>query len=69
MLKGLSTALSRKFSKTPSFNGTLLSIQEVQGGVLKRGIVDMTMETNNDHFSFFTVHHRLRTVNLNNQKL
>lgn len=52
---GLSTALSRKFSKAPSFNGTLFSIQEVHGGVMKRGIVDMTVDTNNDHFSLFTV--------------
>lgn len=55
--KGLSTALSRQFSKPPSFNGTLLSIQEVYGGVLKRGIVDMTVDTHNDHFSLFTVTH------------
>ncbi|KAG4073104.1 hypothetical protein HA402_009523 [Bradysia odoriphaga] len=53
--KGLSTALSRMFSKPPSFNGTLLSIQEVHGGVLKRGVVDMTVDTNTDHFSLFTL--------------
>lgn len=53
--KGLSTALSRSFSKPPSFNGTMLSIQEVHGGVLKRGVVDMTVDTNSDPFSLFTL--------------
>lgn len=53
--KGLTTALSRKFSKSPSFNGTLLSIQEIHGGVLKRGIVDMTVDAHPDKYSVFTV--------------
>lgn len=53
--KGLTTALSRTFSKSPSFNGTLLSIQEIHGGVLKRGIVDMTIDAHPDKYSVFTV--------------
>lgn len=52
---GLTTALSRQFSRSPSFNGTLLSVQEVFGGVLKRGIVDMTVDSNQDKFSVFNV--------------
>lgn len=53
--KGLSTALSRVFSKNSPFNGTLISIQEIFGGVLKRGVVDMTIDTENDKYSIFTV--------------
>lgn len=53
--KGLTTVLSRQFSKLPSFNGTLLSVQEIYNGVLKRGVVDMTVDTNNGQLSVFTV--------------
>lgn len=53
--KGLSTALSRKFSKAPAFNMTLLSVQEMYGGTLKRGLVDMTVDSGRDKFSVFTV--------------
>lgn len=54
-LKGLSTALARSFSKTPSFNSTLLSVQEMSSGVLKRGIVDLTVESDEKTSSLFTV--------------
>lgn len=57
--KGLTTALSREFSQAPSFNGTMLSVQEIYKGVLKRGIVDMTVNGQNDEFSIFTVRFRL----------
>uniref|UniRef100_A0A6B2EAW6 Putative microsomal triglyceride transfer protein n=1 Tax=Phlebotomus kandelakii TaxID=1109342 RepID=A0A6B2EAW6_9DIPT len=53
--KGLSTALSRKFLVAPSFNSTLISVQEIDRGVLKRGIVDMTFETETSKFSYFTI--------------
>lgn len=53
--KGLSTALARKFSKSPAFNMTLLSVQEMYGGTLKRGLVDMTVDAGRDKFSVFTV--------------
>lgn len=52
---GLTTALSRQFSKNSPFNGTLISIQEIFGGVLKRGVVDMTINTENEKYSMFTV--------------
>lgn len=54
-LKGLSTALTRKFSGYPSFNGSLVSVQEIKGGVLKRGNVDLMMEFENEKFSAFTL--------------
>lgn len=53
--KGLTTALSRSFSKKPSFNASLVSIQEINSGVLKRGIVDMKIESGDDEFSVFTL--------------
>lgn len=53
--KGLSTALSRKYSIQSPFNGTLTSIQEIFRGILKRGVVDLTIDTQNDRYSYFTV--------------
>jgi microsomal triglyceride transfer protein large subunit len=54
-LKGLSTALERRFSQQPSFNGSLLSIQEMKGGVLKRGAVDLLMRSKDDEMSLFSL--------------
>lgn len=56
--KGLSTALSRKYSVQSPFNGTMTSVQEIFGGVLKRGIVDLTIDTPNNQYSLFTVSNR-----------
>lgn len=53
--KGLTTALSRKYSVGAPFNGTLTSIQEIFGGILKRGVVDLTIDTPNSKYSYFTV--------------
>uniref|UniRef100_A0A182N8S3 Vitellogenin domain-containing protein n=1 Tax=Anopheles dirus TaxID=7168 RepID=A0A182N8S3_9DIPT len=53
--KGLSTALSRPFSTVPSFNASLTSLQEMNGGVLKRGIVDLTLDVDNEKTSLFTL--------------
>ncbi|XP_052897593.1 microsomal triacylglycerol transfer protein [Anopheles moucheti] len=53
--RGLSTALSRKFSAVPSFNASLTSLQEMSGGVLKRGIVDLTLDVDNERTSLFTL--------------
>uniref|UniRef100_A0A182VSW7 Vitellogenin domain-containing protein n=1 Tax=Anopheles minimus TaxID=112268 RepID=A0A182VSW7_9DIPT len=53
--RGLSTALSRKFSTVPSFNASLTSLQEMSGGVLKRGIVDLTLDVDNERTSLFTL--------------
>lgn len=54
-LKGLSTALERRFSQQPSFNGSLLSIQEMKGGALKRGAVDLLMRSKDDEMSLFSL--------------
>lgn len=52
---GLTTALQREYSSTPSFNGTLVSIQEVEKGVLKRGVVDMMVGVDGEQFNLFTL--------------
>lgn len=54
-LKGLSTVLERRFSQNPSFNGSLLSVQEMKGGSLKRGSVDLLMRSDDEQFSLFTL--------------
>ncbi|XP_055640598.1 microsomal triacylglycerol transfer protein isoform X2 [Toxorhynchites rutilus septentrionalis] len=53
--RGLSTALTRTYSTAPSFNSSLVSLQEMSGGVLKRGIVDLTLEAEQEQFSMFTL--------------
>ncbi|XP_058124322.1 microsomal triacylglycerol transfer protein [Anopheles ziemanni] len=53
--KGLSTALSRQFSEPPTFNASISSLQEMSGGVLKRGIVDLTLNVNDEKTSIFTL--------------
>ncbi|XP_052865704.1 microsomal triacylglycerol transfer protein [Anopheles cruzii] len=53
--RGLSTALSRTFSTNPSFNASLTSLQEMKGGVLKRGIVDLTLDVTDERTSLFTL--------------
>lgn len=53
--KGLTTALSRKYTNGSPFNGTLTSIQETFGGILKRGVVDLTIDSSNNKYSYFTV--------------
>lgn len=53
--KGLSTAIMRSFSSYPSFNGSLLSVQEIKDGVLKRGNADVFVEADGQKFSIFTV--------------
>lgn len=55
---GLTTALSRQFLTYPSFNSTIISVQEIQKGVLKRGIVDIFFtgaEQEQEQFSYFTL--------------
>lgn len=53
--KGLSNAISRKYSIQSPFNGTLTSIQEIFKGILKSGVVDLTIDTEEDRYSYFTV--------------
>nr|CAD7591086.1 unnamed protein product [Timema genevievae] len=42
--QGLTTAFTRSFLNHPSLNGSLVSIQEVSSGLLKRGIVDIVID-------------------------
>lgn len=53
--RGLSTALTRSFMTHPDTNGSLVSIQEISGGILKRGIVDVVVDNSNDTTSLFTL--------------
>lgn len=53
--KGLTTALSRTYSAQSPFNGTLSSIQEIFGGILKRGVVELTIDSPSSKYSYFTV--------------
>lgn len=54
-LKGLSTALERRFSQQPSYNGSLLSVQEMKGGALKRGTVDLMIRSGDEEMSLFSL--------------
>lgn len=58
--RGMSTAIMRDFSKAPSFNGSLLSVQEIKDGVLKRGNADIFVRARDEKFSIFTVSSRLK---------
>ncbi|XP_019876158.1 microsomal triacylglycerol transfer protein [Aethina tumida] len=42
--RGMSTALTRSFMKTPSSNGSLVSLQELKNGIVKRGTVNIMMD-------------------------
>ncbi|KAJ8979263.1 hypothetical protein NQ317_012733 [Molorchus minor] len=42
--RGLSTALKREFLRSPSSNGSLVSIQEIKNGIAKRGTVNVVMQ-------------------------
>lgn len=53
--KGLSTVLQGSFSGFPSVNTTLLSVQEIKGGVLKRGDVDLILKSKDQEISLFTL--------------
>ncbi|XP_055838443.1 microsomal triacylglycerol transfer protein isoform X2 [Episyrphus balteatus] len=51
--KGLTTALHRVLTKSPAFNESLLSIQEINQGVLKRGSVEMILGAGREQISTF----------------
>ena len=53
--RGLSTAFTRSFFSNPSGNGSLVTIQEISGGLLKRGLVDVVLDTQGTHQEIFTV--------------
>ncbi|XP_076264767.1 microsomal triacylglycerol transfer protein isoform X1 [Rhynchophorus ferrugineus] len=53
--RGLSTALARDMFKGFSSNGSLISIQEIKSGIVKRGVVDVVLEKNNIPKELFTL--------------
>ncbi|XP_025156422.1 microsomal triglyceride transfer protein isoform X2 [Harpegnathos saltator] len=53
--RGLSLAFSRSFLRSPDSNGSLLTLQEVNLGLLKRGIVDVVLETNEQQQAMFSL--------------
>ncbi|EFA08014.1 microsomal triacylglycerol transfer protein [Tribolium castaneum] len=52
---GLSTALKRTFLRSPSSNGSLLTIQEIFGGIVKRGIVNVMMDKDSQSREMFSL--------------
>lgn len=53
--RGLSTAFTRSFLSSPSSNGSLVTIQEVNSGLLKRGVVDVVMKTPEHEQALFSL--------------
>lgn len=54
-LKGLSTAFTRHFLRSTGSNGSLVTVQEVSSGLLKRGIVDVVMQTGEHEEALFSL--------------
>lgn len=53
--RGLSTAFTRSFLSSPSGNGSLVTVQEIAGGLLKRGRVDVVLDKQGSSQEIFTV--------------
>lgn len=53
--RGLSTAFDRSFLRSPDSNGSLVTVQEVNAGLLKRGIVDVVLESNERRQAMFSL--------------
>lgn len=55
--RGLSTAFTRSFLRSPDSNGSLVTVQEVRTGqnFLKRGIVDVVLESNEQRQAMFSL--------------
>lgn len=53
--RGLSTALERRFLTSSSVNGSLISLQEVKSGIVKRGIVSIDLEKDDANKELFSV--------------
>jgi microsomal triglyceride transfer protein large subunit len=53
--RGLSTAFTRSFLSSKSGNGSLVTVQEIAGGLLKRGLVDVVLNTQGTSQEIFTV--------------
>lgn len=53
--KGLSTAFTRSFLKSAGSNGSLVTVQEISSGLLKRGIVDVVLESESHSTPIFSL--------------
>lgn len=53
--RGLSTAFSRSFLKSADSNGSLVTVQEVNSGLLKRGVVDVLLEIDQKEEAVFSL--------------
>jgi len=53
--RGLSTAFARNFLRSRDSNGSLITVQEVNSGLLKRGIVDVVLESNEQRQAMFSL--------------
>ncbi|XP_034947067.1 microsomal triglyceride transfer protein large subunit [Chelonus insularis] len=53
--RGLSTAFSRPFLKSTASNGSLVTVQEVNSGLLKRGVVDVVIQTGSHEEALFSL--------------
>lgn len=53
--RGLSTALERRFLTSSSMNGSLISLQEIKSGIVKRGTVSIELEKDNINMEIFSV--------------
>ncbi|XP_030757163.1 microsomal triglyceride transfer protein large subunit [Sitophilus oryzae] len=53
--RGLSTALARDMFKGVSANGSLVSVQEIKSGIVKRGVVNVILEKDNVPKELFTL--------------
>ncbi|CAG9774022.1 unnamed protein product [Ceutorhynchus assimilis] len=53
--RGLSTALRRSIFKGASVNGSLISVQEIKAGIVKRGVVDVVLDKNGISKELFTL--------------
>lgn len=54
-LKGMSTAISRQFLKHSAVNGSMVSVQEMNSGLVKRGIFDVVLQENERSCEMFSV--------------
>lgn len=53
--RGLSTALERRFLTSSSANGSLISLQEIKSGIVKRGTVSIDLEKDDINQEIFSV--------------
>ncbi|XP_076241599.1 microsomal triacylglycerol transfer protein [Calliopsis andreniformis] len=53
--RGLSTAFTRSFLKSADSNGSLVTVQEINSGLLKRGVVDVVLEVDEHEQALFSL--------------